>query len=56
MQNVTRMGAFCSFFEESLGKFYKSWLKSNRFQSFRLVLPIVNITVEYFSRNIEISQ
>ena len=30
------------------GKFYKSWLKSNKFQFFRLILPIVNLTVSGF--------
>ena len=27
------------------GEFYKSWLKSNKFQFFHLSLPIVNLTV-----------
>ena len=39
----------CAFFAHFLrgawGEFYKSWHKSNQFQSFRLILPIVNLTV-----------
>ena len=45
VRNISKMGVFCSFSEGSLGRFYKSWLKSNKFQSFRLILPIVNLTV-----------
>ena len=45
VRNISKMGIFCSFSEGSLGEFYKSWLKSNKFQSFRLTLPIVNLTV-----------
>ena len=54
--NISKMGVLGSFSEGSLVKFYKSWLKSNKFQSFRLILPIVNLTVQFLSRNIEISQ
>ena len=46
VQNIAKMGVFCSFSEGSLGRlFYKSWLESNKFQSFRLILPIIDLTV-----------
>ena len=35
VQNIAKMGVICSFFEGSLGRVYKSWLKLNKFQSFR---------------------
>ena len=47
VRNISKMGVFYSFSAGRLdwGEFYKSWLKSNKFQSFRLILPIVNLTV-----------
>ena len=45
VQNISKMGTFCSFSERCLGEFHKSWLKSNKFKSFLLILPIVNLTV-----------
>ena len=45
VQNISKMGVFCSFSEGSMGRVLQSWLKSNKFQSFRLILPIVNLTV-----------
>ena len=38
-------GFFAHFLRGAWGEFYKSWLKSNKFHSFRLILPIVNLTV-----------
>ena len=43
--NVSKMGVFFHFLRGAWGKFYKSWLKSNKFQSFRLILPIVNLAI-----------
>ena len=40
-RNISKMGDFCTFSEGAWGEFDKSWLKSNKFQSFRLILPIV---------------
>ena len=45
VRNIVKMAVFCSFSEGGWGEFYKSWLKSNKFQSFRLILPISNLTV-----------
>ena len=46
VRNISKTGIFCFIFlGEPGGVFYKSWLKSNKFQSFRLILPIVNLTV-----------
>ena len=45
VQNVAKMGVFAHFLRGAWGEFYKIWLKSNKFQSFRLILPIVNLTV-----------
>ena len=45
VRNISKMGVFCSFSEGSLERVLQSWLKSNKFQSFRLILPIVNLTV-----------
>ena len=45
VRNISKIGVVCSFSEGSLGEVCKSWLKSNKFQSFRLILPIVNLTV-----------
>ena len=47
---------FANFLRGAWGEFYKSWPKSNKFQSFQLILPIVNLTVQFLSRNIEMSQ
>ena len=38
-------GHFAQFLRGAWGEFYKSWLKSEKFQFFRLILPIVNLTV-----------
>ena len=43
MQNIAKMDVFCSFSEGSCCEFYKIWLKSNKFQSFRLILPNINL-------------
>ena len=45
MQNIAKMGIFCSFPRGAWGEFYKSWLISNKFQSFQIILPNVNLTV-----------
>ena len=45
IRNIFKMGVFAHFLRGAWGEFYKSWLKSNKFQSFRLILPIVNFTV-----------
>ena len=56
MQNIAKNGClFAHFPRGAWGDFYKSWHKSNRCRSFRLILPTVNLTVQYLSRNIEIS-
>ena len=39
VQNIAKM-AFLAW-----GQFYKSWLKSNKFQTFQIILPIFNLTV-----------
>ena len=44
VQNISKMGVFCSFSEGSLG-FTKVGLNRTKFQSFRLILPVVNLTV-----------
>ena len=31
VQNISKMGIFCLFSEGAWGEFYKSWLKSNKF-------------------------
>ena len=41
VQSIAKIVVFCSG-RGAWGEFYKSWLKSNKFQSFRLILPIVN--------------
>ena len=56
MQNIAKWAFFAHFPREAWGKFYKSWLKSNKFQIFQLILSIVNLTVQFLSRNNEISQ
>ena len=43
--NIAKMGVFCSFSEGSLGRVLQSWHKSNKFQSFRLILPNVSLIV-----------
>ena len=46
VQNIAKTSIFCSIFRGEPGaSFYKSWLKSNKFQSFQLILPILNLTV-----------
>ena len=45
VQNISKMGVFCSFLRGAWGEFYKSCLKSHKSQSFQLILPIVNLTV-----------
>ena len=56
-RNIAKMGVFFAHFQRGAwGEFYKSWFKSNKFQSFRLILPIANLTVKFLSWNIEISQ
>ena len=45
VRNISKMGVFVHFLRGDWGEFYKSWFKSNNFQSFRLILPIVNLTV-----------
>ena len=45
MQNIAKMGVFARFPWGAWGEFYKSWHKSNKFQSFRLILPNVNLIV-----------
>ena len=45
VRNISKMGVLCSFSEGSLEQFYKSWFKSNKFQTFRLISPTVNLTV-----------
>ena len=47
MQNIAKMGVFnfACFPRGAWVEFYKRWLKSNKFQSFRLILPIINFTV-----------
>ena len=45
VQNIARMGVFFSFSKDTQGNFYKSWLKSNKFQTFQLILLILNLTV-----------
>ena len=37
-----KWASFVHFPRGAWGEFYKSWLKSNKFQFFRLILPIVN--------------
>ena len=50
-QNIAKMGVFCSFPEGSPGLY---WLKSNKFQTFQFILPILNS--QFLSRNSEIFQ
>ena len=45
VRNISKMDFFVHFLRGAWGEFYKSWLKSNKFQSFLLVLPVVNLTV-----------
>ena len=45
VRNISKMGVFAHFLRGAWGEFYKSCLKSNKFQFFRLILPIVNLTV-----------
>ena len=45
VRNTSKMGDSFSFSEGAWGEFYKSWLKLNKFQSFRLIFPIVNLAV-----------
>ena len=40
MENIAQMGVFAHFPRGAWGEFYKSWLKSNKFQTFELILPI----------------
>ena len=57
MQNIAKIGVFLVVFRgESGASFTKVGLNRNKFQSFRLILPNVNLIVQYLSRNIEISQ
>ena len=56
VRNISKKGVFAHFLREAWGEFYKNWLKSNKFQSFRLMLPIINLTVYFLSRSIEISR
>ena len=44
MKNFAKMGVFARFPKGAWGEFYKRWLKSNKFKSFRLILPNVNLT------------
>ena len=44
VRNIARMGV-AHFLRGAWGAFYKSWLKSIKFKSFRLILSIVNLTV-----------
>ena len=45
MQNMAKMGIFCSFPRGAWGEFYRGWLKSNKFQSLQLTLPNVNLFI-----------
>ena len=45
VRNISKMGVFSHFRRGAWDEFYKSWLKSNKFQSFQFILPIVNLTV-----------
>ena len=45
VQNIAKMGVFAHSWRGAWGEFYKSWLKSNKFQTFQLILPILNLTV-----------
>ena len=45
VRNTSKMGVFAHFLRGAWDEFHKSWLKSNKFKSFRLILPIVNLTV-----------
>ena len=47
MQNIAKMNIFVHFSSGAWVHIYKSWLKSNEFQSFQLILPIVNLAVEF---------
>ena len=44
VRNISKMAIFAHFLTGAWGEFYKSLLKSNKFQSLRLSLPIVNLT------------
>ena len=45
VRNISKMGVFCSFSGGSLGRVLQNLVKSNKFQSFRVILPIVNLTL-----------
>ena len=45
MQNIAKMGSFARFPRGAWGEFYKSKPNSNKFQSFLLILPTVNLIV-----------
>ena len=40
VRNITKTGVFAHFLRGAWDEFYKSWLKSNKFQSFRLILQL----------------
>ena len=42
IRNISKMGIFCSFSEGKRGRVLPNL---NKFQSFRLILPIANLTV-----------
>ena len=45
VQNIAKMNVFAHFPRGAWGEFYKSCLKSNKFQTFQLIWPILNLTV-----------
>ena len=51
LQNIAEMGFFAHCSRGAWGELYKKWLKSNNFQTFQLILPILNLTAR---RNNEI--
>ena len=56
MQNIAKMDVFCSFSKGSLGQVLKSWLKLNKFQSFQLILPIVNLSITFVKEQRNLSK
>ena len=51
VQNIAKTNIFAHFLWEAWDEFCKSWHKSNKFQSFQLIVPIVNLIVKFLSRN-----